>query len=566
MGISVKLPVGIESFEKIRTENFYYVDKTGLIRDLLNNWGEVNLFTRPRRFGKSLNMSMLKCFFEPGCKKELFDGLEISGETALCEKYMGQFPVMSISLKGVDGDSFNGAKEMLRSLIGEEAMRFRFLADSLRLEAEERKRYAALTDVNGRGEYTMPDSLLCNSLLLLSKYLHKHYGQKVVLLIDEYDVPLDKAYRAGYYDSMVGLIHSLFLQVLKTNDSLQFAVLTGCLRISKESIFTGLNNPKILSVLDVRFHEYFGFTDREVRRLLDFYGLADAYGSVKEWYDGYRFGNVDVYCPWDVINYCDLLRADRKARPQNYWANTGSTDMIKRLLQKAKSTTKSELEGLIAGGIVRKEIRQELTYSDLDTSLDNLWSLLFTTGYLTQRGETALGEELCLAIPNQEIRQIFIRQIMEWFDEETGKDTVKLDGLFCALKCGDAPSVEKLLNDYLRRMISIRDTGGRQGQKESFYHGFLLGLLSHMEGWEIFSNRESGEGYSDIIMTDETGGTGIVFEIKYAQEGRLEEACREALAQIDGRRYAEALREDGTETILKYGVACHKKRCMVMTG
>lgn len=560
-----KLPVGIESFEKIRKEGFHYIDKTGLIAELLNSWGEVNLFTRPRRFGKSLNMSMLKSFFEPGCEKSLFEGLKISEEKDLCEKYMGQFPVISISLKGVDGADYEAARAMLRTVIGKEAMRFRFLRDSGKLEEEEKRLYLALTVIDEQGRFTMSDELFNNSLLTLSQLLYKHYGRKTIILIDEYDVPLDKAYQSGYYDAMAKQIRSLFVQGLKGNESMYFAVLTGCLRISKESIFTGLNNPKILSITNVRYDEYFGFTDQEVQELLNCYGLTDFYDTIKEWYDGYRFGNVDVYCPWDVISYCDDLCADPEAGPKNYWINTSSNDIVKKFIRKAKAVTKKEIEELVAGGSVQKTVREELTYHDLDSSVDNLWSMLFTTGYLTQRGKTD-GDRLNLVIPNREIRRIFTAQIMEWFEEEAARDSGRLRKFCTAFQTGNADEIEAQFQAYLQKTISIRDTGVRKERKENFYHGILLGLLSHMENWSVASNAESGEGYSDILIEIEDLGIGIVIELKYAEKGALEAGCSKALKQIEDNRYEEALLEDGMQTVRKYGIACYKKRCKVIMG
>lgn len=565
MAMEKKLPVGIESFEKIRKEGFYYIDKTGIIAELLNSWGEVNLFTRPRRFGKSLNMSMLKCFFEPGCERALFEGLRIWEEKELCEKYMGQFPVIFISLKGVDGAGFGAAQAMLRAVIGKEAMRFQFLMDSERLEAEEKLLYKALTGIDAQGRFTMSDELLNDSLLTLSQLLYKHYGHKTIILIDEYDVPLDKAYQSGYYDAMVKQIRSLFVQGLKGNESMYFAVLTGCLRISKESIFTGLNNPKVSSVTNVRYDEYFGFTDPEVRELLGFYGLTASYDTIREWYDGYRFGNVDVYCPWDVISYCDDLRANPDAGPQNYWINTSSNDIVKKFIRKAKAVTKKEIEELVAGGSVKKAVREELTYHDLDSSIDNLWSMLFTTGYLTQRGKRD-GDRLNLVIPNKEIGRIFTVQIMEWFEEEASRDSGKLRDFCMAFQNGDADEIEARFQSYLQRTISIRDTNVRKERKEHFYHGILLGLLSHMEDWSVVSNAEAGEGYSDILIEIEDLEIGIVIEVKYAEKGALEEGCRKALKQIGEQQYEEALLEDGMRTVLKYGIACYKKRCRVIRG
>ncbi|WP_251207535.1 AAA family ATPase [Acetatifactor aquisgranensis] len=560
-----KLPIGIENFEKLRTENFYYVDKTGLIKELLDNWGEVNLFTRPRRFGKSLNMNMLRYFFEYGCRAEIFDGLEISKEKSYCEKYMGKFPVISITLKGVDARDFEGAKDMLRSIIGDEAMRFQFLLESGKLSDEEKERYQRLIaiDPDGQRQFAMSDNALTDSLRTLCRLLCKHYGQKVILLIDEYDVPLDKAQQSGCYDEMVSLIRGLFGQALKTNDSLYFAVLTGCLRIAKESIFTGLNNFNTFSVTDVPFGEYFGFTDKEVAAMLEYYGVADKFDIVKNWYDGYRFGMSDVYCPWDVINYCRELRFDREAYPRAFWINTSGNDIIRRFIRMATSGTKRELETLIAGETVFHRIRQELTYRELYESIDNLWSVLFTTGYLTRRGAEE-GDMYRLALPNLEIRQIFVEQVMEWFQEEVQKDISGLDAFCDSLLKADAAAVEAQFGAYLRRTISIRDTAVRKNRKENFYHGILLGLLGHREDWIVTSNAESGDGYSDILVELAEEGIGIVIEVKYAEEKQLEAACTEALAQIARMDYDARLRQDGMDTIIRYGIGCCRKKCKVV--
>lgn len=563
--MNIKLPIGIENFEEFRTEGFYYVDKTKLIKDLLENWGKVNLFTRPRRFGKSLNMSMLKYFFEIGCNKTLFDGLAISAERELCEKYMGQFPVISVSLKGIDGSDFDAAKAMLRTLIGKEALRFYYLMESDKLKDIEKGLYRMLITMDEGKMFTMPDELLVDSILTLSQLLQKHYKRKVIILIDEYDVPLDKAYQSGYYDDMVNLIRNLFGQALKSNDSLYFAVLTGCLRISKESIFTGLNNLNVMSITDVRFNEYFGFTDREVRELLDYYGLQDAHSTVKEWYDGYQFGNIDIYCPWDVINYCYTLCADPLARPQNYWANSSGNDIIRKFIQKAKSATKKEIEELISGGSIKKVIRQDLTYRDLDSSIDNLWSILFMTGYLTQHGKQN-SDMMELAIPNKEICWIFTTQIQEWFMEEAVKDSGKLERFCKAFQENNTDAIEKGFTAYLMKTISIRDTSTRKARKENFYHGILLGLLGHMEDWSVSSNAETGEGYSDILIEIEEDMVGIVIELKYAENGAFEEQCQKALQQITEKRYVQVLEDDGMQIILKYGIACYKKRCKVVSG
>jgi hypothetical protein len=564
MKTDVKLPIGIEDFEKIRTEGFYYVDKTELIKELLNHWGEVNLFTRPRRFGKSLNMSMLKCFLEYGCNPELFKGLEIAKDHELCERYMGKFPVISITLKGVGSRDFEGARAMLRSIIGNEALRFLFLRNSERLADSERQQFKQLItlDLENQQGFIMPQEVLIDSLRTLCALLHKHYGQKVILLIDEYDVPLDKAQQFGYYDEMIDLIRSLFGQALKSNSSLYFAVLTGCLRVSKESIFTGLNNPKIFSITNVRFDEQFGFTDEEVGAMLEHYGLSDKLETFRRWYGGYYFGHADIYCPWDVINYVDLLLSEPDASPRSFWINTSGNDVIRHFVRMAKPGAKKEIELLVAGENVLKKISQDLTYRDLYSDTNNLWSVLFATGYLTRRGKVE-GTVYPLAIPNLEIRQIFIEQILEWFQDEVGRDSLRLDAFCAAIQKGDARAVEQQFNMYLARTISIRDTNVQKNKKENFYHGILLGLLSHQEDWYISSNMESGNGYSDILIELEEESIGIVIEVKYPDNGDLESGSDEALAQIEGRGYDEKLKMDGMGTILKYGIACNRKRCRV---
>ena len=557
-----KLPVGIESFEKIIEQNFYYIDKTSMIAELLQSWGEVNLFTRPRRFGKTLNMSMLKCFFEIGCKRELFDGLQIFQERELCREYMGQFPVISISLKGIEGMKYQDAVAAVKNVLGMEAMRFSFLLDSERLTEEEKELYQGFTVVKN-GCFTMADEMIPVSLKNLSMLLHKHYGKQVILLIDEYDVPLDKAFQYGYYDEMVSLIRSLFGNVLKTNPNLYFAVLTGCLRIAKESIFTGLNNFNVLSITNVQFDEFFGFTDREVRDLLEYFGLSEHYETIKEWYDGYQFGKKAVYCPWDVISYCKNLCADPEALPEDYWSNTSSNSIVRRFIDKSNKQTKDEIEQLIAGESIVKEIRQELTYNELDKSVGHLWSVLFTTGYLTQKGRLD-SKRYRLAIPNREIRELFLTQIREWFQDTTSENVMKLDKFCRAFPDGNAEIIEELLNDYLWNTISIRDTAVAKERKENFYHGILLGLLSHMENWLVKSNQESGEGYSDILVEVPESRTGVVIEMKYAQGGLLDTACAEALQQIEERQYTAKLESDGMKNIVRYGIACYKKHCRVM--
>ena len=558
-----KLPVGIESFEKIRTQDFYYVDKTVMIRDLIQRWGEVNLFTRPRRFGKSLNMSMLKSFFEIGTDPLLFDGLKISKAKELCEKYMGKFPVISISLKDVEGSDYDVARTLLCSVIGNEALRFYELLP--KLNEVERRQYEQLvcTDHEQRGSFAMSDSVLMGSLKTLSSLLEKHYEKKVILLIDEYDVPLSKANEQGYYNEMVFLMRNLLQQVLKTNSSLYFAVLTGCLRVAKESIFTGLNNFKIYSITDVRFDEYFGFTDSEVKEMLAYYGQEAKVQTVREWYDGYHFGTLDVYCPWDVISYCDDLIDDKDAAPKNYWINTSGNDVVRHFIEKmGNGVMKGEMEALIDGKEVEKEIHEDLTYHEIYDSVNHLWSMLFMTGYLT-RQEPADGDRYKLVIPNLEIRSIFIRQIMAMFKKEVAKDGKLLESFCNALEQGNAAEVEKLFSSYLKKSISIRDTFVQKTLKENFYHGILLGILGYKDGWILKSNKESGNGYSDIWIYDEEKELGIIIEVKYAEESQFEVVCREAIAQIDKNRYAEELREEGCNSILKYGIACYKKRCQV---
>lgn len=555
-----KLPIGIDNFEKLRKDNFYYVDKTGLIRELLENWGEVNLFTRPRRFGKSLNMSMLQAFFSTEGDPAVFQGLEIMRETKLCEEYMGKYPVISVTLKGINGQTYETAFKMAVRVINEAAAKLEYLLDSPRLSGNDRQNLQELLDRE------MDEAALFGSIREMSRLLKKHFGREVIILIDEYDVPLAKAFENGYYDQMIFLIRGMFEQALKTNENLKFAVLTGCMRVSKESIFTGLNNPKIRSVSDVEFDEYFGFTDAEVRSLLEYYDLSDHYDAVREWYDGYRFGNVDVYCPWDVLNYCDVLRTDPEAQPQNFWMNTSGNDAVRVFIEKAENgTTKREIESLIAGEEITKEIRQELTYKDMYESIDNIWSVLFTTGYLTQRGKPD-GRRFRLAIPNVEIRNIFTSQIMELFKIQVREDGHMLSQFCDALEKGDAPAVEQYFREYLKKTISIRDTFVRKQMKENFYHGILLGILGVKDKWGISSNRETGDGYSDIVAETENSQTGIIMEIKYAHDGDLTSACLKALQQIEDTNYEEELRAEGIDRVLKYGIACHKKNCRVMVS
>lgn len=553
----LKLPVGIEDFEEIRKEGFYYIDKTKLIEQILMNWGKVNLFTRPRRFGKTLNMSMFKSFFEIGTDKSVFDELYISRNKKLCDEHMGKYPVIFLSFKGVDGLTFDIALKRITTTMKNEARRHYYLKDSGKLVNEERMQYEQLL----LGQ--MDD--VADSIRLLSELLCKHYGKKVIILIDEYDVPLDKAFSNGYYDEMSELIRGLLGQALKTNDFLQFAILTGCLRVSKESIFTGINNFKVLSIMDTRFDEQFGFTDEEVKQILTDYGLSSHFGEIKEWYDGYRFGNADVYCPWDVVNYIDLLCADSKTLPQDFWSNSSGNTIVRRFIDKANVQTKAEIEKLIAGESIEKDVLQELTYNEIDKSIENLWSVLLTTGYLTQNGRTTSGKYL-LKIPNKEIRNLFTRQIKEWFSDVSRSDGKVLEELCGAFVNKEPEKIEKIFGDYLWNTISIRDTAVAKEKKENFYHGILLGLLGYKSTWRTMSNAESCTGYSDILVEVGENRTGIAIELKYAEGGDMDAACDEALQQIEEKDYIARLKQDGMQNFIKYGIACFKKNCKVTMG
>ena len=569
MASTMKLPVGIDDFRKLRESHFYYVDKTRLIEQLLLNWSEVTLFTRPRRFGKTLNMSMLKSFFDIGTDETLFDGLYISGNKELCDEYMGKYPVIFLSLKGVEGLTYEEAFEAFVRIMGKEVNRVSFLADSDKLTQIEREQYEGLT-IMKNGRLAFDKEKLISSLQLLSQLLYKHYGKKVVILIDEYDVPLDKAFQNGYYNEMVSLIRGLFGQALKTNEFLQFAVLTGCLRISKESIFTGLNNFKVMSITDSRFDEQFGFTDEEVKKLLSDYDMDSHFDEVKEWYDGYHFGRADVYCPWDVINHVDHLRDDGDAKPQTYWINSSGNSLVRRLINRADSSTKDEIERLIAGEAIEKVIRQDLTYDEIENSIDNIWSVLFTTGYLTKVGEVKLADSESyaykLVIPNKEVREVFVLQIQEWFKAVVANDNDTMKLLSKAILDKDEMILARQLNIVMGRMISILDTKSPDDMKENFYHGLLLGLLRGSNpDWLIRSNRESGDGFSDILIKPENPDLGIVIEVKYAKEFKgLDAACDAAMAQIKQKRYDETLRDEGRCDILAYGIAFCRKRCRVV--
>ncbi|MCD8155663.1 MAG: ATP-binding protein [Clostridiales bacterium] len=553
-----KMPIGIEDFAEIITQGFYYVDKTGMIKELLSDWGKVNLFTRPRRFGKSINMSMLKYFFEIGTEKSLFDGLAISKETELCEKYMGQYPVVSISLKGIEGANYSAARSMAVDVINEEARRFSFLLESTNLIPNEKELLSRLMD---RG---MEDGVLVSSLRNFTELLEKHYGKKAIVLIDEYDVPLAKANECGYYDEMIKLIRGMFHQALKTNPNLEFAVLTGCLRVSKESIFTGLNNPKMYTLLDARCDEQFGFTDDEVREMLAYYDLREYYDITKEWYDGYRIGRANVYNPWDVINWCDQLLTNSNKVPRSYWTNSSGNEEVKRFIQKmGNGVTKTQIERLISGETVQKKIEEQLTYDTMYDSVENLWSLLYAAGYLTQ-SEMPSGNLVRLTVPNTEVRSIFRDYVLKLFEKKIAKDGTTVSAFCESLKNGNAAEVERLFAALMKNTISVRDTAVRKEFKESFYHGLLLGILGFKDGWSVDSNRESGDGYYDIAIEIEDEEIGIVIEVKYAENAQFEQECERALKQINDNDYTAELKDDGMRTLLKYGVACYKSQCKVV--
>ena len=561
MANKLKLPVGIEDFREIRRKDFYYIDKTGLIEQLLDSWGKVNLFTRPRRFGKTLNMSMLRYFFETGTDKTLFEGLHISQRSDLCEEYMGKFPVVSLTLKGVDGLTFERAKNKLLKYIALEAERFNFLKNSDKLTDNEKQRYGALIRMQD-GKYVMDEDTLESALQTLSELLYRHYGQKVIILIDEYDVPLDKAYQNDYYREMVVMIRSLFGEALKTNEFLQFAVLTGCLRVSKESIFTGLNNFKIFSITDLRFDEQFGFTEDEVEKMLKDYQLETHLASMKEWYDGYRFGDADIYCPWDVINRVDDLCDTPEAEPKCYWINSSGNALVKRFVSIANRTTQDEIERLIAGEPIEKSLRLDLTYDEIDKSIDNIWSVLFTTGYLTQVGMTEQGAYK-LVVPNTEVRTVYISQIQEWFKQKIADNAEQMTSFWKAVEDGNAEEIEQYLNRTLSNTISVFDT--KAPEKENSYHTFLAGMLTGNTDWVVKSNVEAGEGFADIIIEPQNPDDGIIFELKYSKEAPgLDKACERAIKQIRDRRYFEYLKNDGRYDMMFYGIAFYKKRCKVV--
>ncbi len=556
----LKLPVGYENFAEIRTGDYYYIDKTGLIEQIVQEKGKVNLYTRPRRFGKTLNMSMLKYFFELGSDPSLFDGTKIAENQELFEKYQGKYPVIFLTLKNVEGQNFQGAQYQMKELVGKEAEKSSFLKDSSALTKEEQERYCSIIKQE-QGKYVMDEETLFGSLRTLSELLYQHYGKKTVILIDEYDVPLDKAFQNGYYREMVSLIRAMFGKALKTNDFLEFAVLTGCLRVSKESIFTGLNNFKIFSITDTRSDEQFGFTEKEVKELLAYYHQGDRFEETKEWYDGYRFGNAEIYCPWDVINHVDRIKADPEARPEAYWINTSGNGLVKRFIDKATRTTRTEIERLIAGECLEKELRLDLTYDEIDNSIENLWSVLFTTGYLTYEGRTAEGAYR-IRIPNEEVREVFRLQIQDWFKKKIFSNTERLQAFWNAFEDGDTEGIEKYLNRILSNSISVFDIR----EKENSYHNLLVGILAGNADWLVKSNVEAGEGFADIIVETDDPDAGIVVELKATKEfDELPGACRKALSQIKEKHYFQYLENEERRDIRLYGIAFCKKRCRAVT-
>lgn len=558
-----KLPIGIDDFKKIRESVFYYVDKTKLIENLINNCGKVNIFTRPRRFGKSLNMSMLKCFFEIGTDTSLFNDLYISNNIKLCEKHLGKYPVISLTLKNIDGLNFNEALNGFVEIIGHEAERFDFLLDSDRLSPSDKERYGSLIAINN-GKYSMDKRMLVTSLESLSYLLYKHYNQRVIILIDEYETPLYNAFNSGYYDEMVSLIMSMYANALKGNEALEFAVLTGCLRLPQKIIYGGFNNFRYLSILDSRFNDSFGFTENEVKDLLTYYNYEEYFPETKQWYDGYRFGDIDIYCPWDVISYVDLLNISSNKTPQSFWINTSSNDLVKRFIYMADKTTRDDIERLVAGEVIEKEVHLELTYDEIDNSIDNLCSVLFTTGYLTQVGVNDNGYYK-LKIPNEEIRTVYKKQIREWFNTTIQEDSNSLNKLWDDFKDSNCEGIENYLNKTLDNTISIFDTKTHNGKKEYAYHMFLTGILSTNRNWIVKSNLESGDGLADLIIETDNYNNGIVIEIKHSLTyDDMNNSCLEALNQIKDKRYDTYLRNEGRNDILIYGIAFCKKRCKVV--
>ncbi|MCD7888696.1 MAG: ATP-binding protein [Oscillospiraceae bacterium] len=538
--------------------DFYYVDKTGMIKELLSNWGEVNHFTRPHGFGSTVNLSMLQYFFELDTDKSLFDGLAISNETELCNRYMGQYPVVAINLDMIDCLNYEDARREIACVISREVRRFSFLLDSPNLSESDKSILSTLMDRN------MSDIIIISSILFLTRILERHFKKKVIVLIDGYDVPLEKANRYGYYHKMEMLIHGMFHQGIKTNSSLEFAVLVGCLRVARPSIISGFNNAKMYTLLNAECDEQFGFTDEEVKEMLAYYDLSEYYDLTKEWYDGYKIGRANMYNPWDVINWCDQLRSDINRAPKCYWANSSSNEELKRFIGRmSDGVTKTQIERLISGDTVQKKIEEQLTYDTMYDNIENMWSLLYATGYLTQ-SETLMGNVVRLAIPNTEVRTIFRDSVLSMFEKEVAQDGAMVTDFCDALKTGNAEEVERLFNDFMEKTISIRDTAVKKSFKESFYHGLLIGILSYKDGWSVDSNGESGNGYYDIAAEIEKEEIGIIIEVKYAENAQFESECQNAIKQINDNDYTAELKSDGMRTLWKYAIACYKKECRVV--
>jgi len=553
------IPIGVENFKRLVDEDYYFADKTLLIKDLLDTKAAVSLFTRPRRFGKTLNMSMLRCFFEKTEEDNsyLFNGLKIANAGEKYMAYMGQYPVISVSLKGMSKKTFQKNIDVFKNLIADEFERHRDILKSDKITARKRKKFEKICNEEA------DDAVYESSLKLLTDCLYAVHQKKVIILIDEYDVPLQNAWLNGFYDEMVDFIRSLFDAALKTNDSLEFGVLTGCLRVSKESIFTGMNNLKVYSISDVAFSDYFGFTDAEVQQMLKTYELEKYHDTVKQWYDGYHFGKTEMYCPWDITNYCFDMLQNPDAQPKAYWLNTSGNDIVRQFISSATATMKDDIEHLMAGQSVRKVISQELTYRELNDNIDNLWSMLYMTGYLTHSAVLE-DDELELMIPNLEIRKIFRTQIYKWFSAYAAQNKVNLTDFCMTFRNGDADSAQQMFSKYLNDVISIRDTNVEIAKKENFYHGILLGLLSRMDDWIVKSNVESGDGYSDILIRIPADKIGIVIEVKYGEDEKTEQGCKEALKQVEKMNYQQYLLDEGMTTILKYGVACYKKKSRIV--
>ena len=554
-----RLPIGIENFEEMINRGYYYADKTLFIKELHDKLCKVNLFTRPKRFGKSLALSMLQYFYDIALKDKanLFDGLNIMSAGEKYTSEMNKYPVIKLSLKSADGQSFKSAFFALKECITMEFNRHKYLLYSAKINGAEKNKIQDI--LNLYGKHADPD-IFTNSLKFLSSCLEAHYGQKVIILIDEYDVPLEKSYFNKYYEDMVGFIRAFFDNGLKTNDSLHFAVLTGCLRVGRESIFTGFNNPKIVTILSSGYGEYFGLTEKEVGAAFKYYGKENKLKTAHDWYNGYIFGQTNLYNPWSIISYLSDLNENIDCYPRAYWANTGSNDIIHELIKSADKNTKDEIESLITGGCIEKKINEEVVYEEIGSNINNLWNFLFFTGYLKKISERQDNRDIYLKmdIPNQEVLSVYENKILEWFDEKTKVKDLKL--LYEAIRSADYAAAENILCELLMETISFNDN------YENFYHGFMTGVLSRMDGCLVKSNRESGNGRGDIFIMPIAyrNTTAIVMELKVADKiGDLEKKCGEALEQISKKGYVRELKDMGYGSIIKYGIAFFKKECMV---